>query len=98
MPPKVAESNPWVMVCVEVVGCFTRKTPSKTHSLLALTMIDPATEWFEVVEATNKLATAIQDLFRNTWLIRYPRLQFIVFDNGGKFKREFKQIYFELLH
>jgi hypothetical protein len=48
------------------VGPFKIKTQSKTHSLLALTMIDPATGWFEIVEATNKLATAIQDLFHNT--------------------------------
>jgi hypothetical protein len=75
---------------------FTIRTPAKTHSLLVLTMIDPAidTGWFEIVEATNKSATSIQDLFRNTWLARYPRPQFIVIDNGdkGKFKREFKQM------
>jgi hypothetical protein len=55
-------------------------------------MIDPATGWFEIVEATNKSATSIQELFHNTWLARYPRPQFIVFDNGGEFKREFKQM------
>jgi hypothetical protein len=59
-------------------------------------MIDSAiyTSWFEIVEATNKSATSIQDLFHNTWLARYPRPQFIVFDNGsmGEFKHEFKQI------
>jgi hypothetical protein len=57
-------------------------------------MIDPATGWFEIVEATNKSAASIQDLFHNTWLARYPRPQFVVFDNGsmGKFKREFKQM------
>jgi transposase InsO family protein len=57
-------------------------------------MIDPATGWIEIVKATNKLATSIQDLFHNTWLARYPRPQFIVFDNGNncKFKREFKQM------
>jgi hypothetical protein len=57
-------------------------------------MIDPATGWFEIVEATNKSATSIQDFFYNTWLARYPQPQFIVFDNGtiGEFKREFKQI------
>jgi hypothetical protein len=93
LPPKIAESDPWVMVCVDLVGPFTIRTPAKTHSLLALTMIDPATGWFEIVEATNKSATSIQDLFHNTWLARYPRPQFIVFDNGGKFKREFKQMY-----
>jgi hypothetical protein len=63
-------------------------------SLLAITMINPATCWFEIVEATNKSATSIQDLFHNTWLARYPRPQFIVSDNGnvGEFKREFKQM------
>jgi hypothetical protein len=66
--------------------------PFKTHSLLALTMIDPASGWFETVEATNKSATSIQDLFHNTWLSCYPRPQFIVFDNRGEFKRDFKQM------
>ena len=80
------------MVCVDLVGPFTIKTPSKTHSLLALTMIDPATGWFEIVEATNNSAGSIQDLFHNTWLLHYPCPQFIVFDNGVKFKREFKQM------
>ena len=92
LPPKAAESDPWVMVCVDLVGPFTIKTPLKTHSLLALTMIDPATGWFEIVQANSKTATSIQDLFHNTWLARYPRPQFIVFDNGGEFKREFKQM------
>jgi hypothetical protein len=96
IPPKIAESDPWVMVCVDLVGPLTIRTPAKTHSLLALTMVDPAinTGWFEIVKATNKSATSIQDLFHNTWLGRYPRPQFIVFDNGsmGKFKREFKKM------
>jgi hypothetical protein len=72
LPPKIAESEPWVMVGVDLVGPFTIRTPNKTHSLLALTIIDPATGWFEIVEATNKSATSIQDLFHNTWLARYP--------------------------
>jgi hypothetical protein len=50
---------------------------------------------FEIVDATNKSATSIQDLFHNTWLPSYPRPQFIVFDNGGEFKREFKQMYMQ---
>jgi hypothetical protein len=86
--------NPWVMACVDLVGPFTIRTPAKIHSLIALTMIDPATGWFAIIKATNKSATSIQDLFHNTWLARYPRPQFIDFDNGimCKFKREFKQM------
>jgi hypothetical protein len=85
---------PWVMVCVDLVGLFIIRTPAKTHSLLALTMIDPATGWFEIVEATNKSATSTQDFFHNTWLARYPRPQFTVFDNENmrEFKLDFKQM------
>jgi hypothetical protein len=73
----------WVMACVDLVGPFTIGTPAKTHSLLALTMIDPAVQhWLiEIFKVTNKSATSIQDLFHNTWLACYPRPQFIVFDN-----------------
>jgi hypothetical protein len=56
------------MVCADLVGPFTIRKPAKTHSLLALTMIDPATSWFEIVKATNKSATSIQDLFHYTSL------------------------------
>jgi hypothetical protein len=80
------------MVFVDLLSPFKIRTPSKTHSLLALTMIDSITGWFEIVEPTNKSATSIQDLFYNTWLARYTRYQFIVFDNRGKFKLEFKQM------
>jgi hypothetical protein len=71
------------MVCVDLVEPFTIRTPSKTHSLLALTMIDPAAGWFEIFKATNKLATSIQDLFHNSLLARYLRYQFIEFENGN---------------
>jgi hypothetical protein len=84
------------MVCVDLLGSFTIMTPVKAHSLLALTMIDPANGWFGIVKATNKSATStlIQDLFHNTWLEHYPRAEFIIFDNRSmsKFKREFKQM------
>jgi hypothetical protein len=75
---------------------FTIRTQAKKHAtfLLVLRMIDPEinTGWFESVKATNMSATSIQDLFHNTWLARYPQPQFIVIDNGGEFKREFKQM------
>jgi hypothetical protein len=55
-------------------------------------MLDPATWWFQIVQANSKTASSIQDLSHNTWLAHYPRPHFIVFDNGGKLKREFKQM------
>jgi hypothetical protein len=75
--PKVAESDPWAMFCVDLVGPFTIETTYKKHSLLALTMIGPATVWFEIVKATNKSATSIQDFFHNTWLLLYQSPQLL---------------------
>jgi hypothetical protein len=76
---------------MDLMGPFTIRTPAKINSLLALTMINPSTGWFEIVKATNTSKTSIQDLFHNTWLAHYPQPQFIVFDNGstGEFKLEF---------
>jgi hypothetical protein len=57
-------------------------------------MIDPAinTGWFEIVKATNKLATSIQNLFHNTYLASYIQIQSIEFENMSEFKREFTQM------
>jgi hypothetical protein len=72
LPPKIAESD-IVSLGHGLCGSggtapFTIRKPAKTNSLLAPTMIDPAinTGWFEIVKATNKSATSIQDLFHNT--------------------------------
>jgi hypothetical protein len=34
LPTKIAESDPWFMVFVDLVGSFIIRTPAKTHSLL----------------------------------------------------------------
>jgi hypothetical protein len=68
LAPKIAESE-IVSLGHDLCGtggthAFTIRKPAKTHSLLALTMIDPATGWFEIV---NKSASCIHDLFHKTW-------------------------------
>jgi hypothetical protein len=101
LPSKMAESDALSLVhglCGSGGSIYNKDTSQNTlyFTLLALTMIVPAvnTGWFEIVEATNKSATSIQDLFPNSWLACYTRPQFIVFDNGnrGEFKRQFKQM------
>jgi transposase InsO family protein len=93
LPAKVAEYHPWTRVCVDLVGPYTVRTmTNQKQTLMALTMIDPATGWFEVKAITQKTAESIMDHFNNEWLTRYPRPQEIVFDNGGEFKNLFKQM------
>jgi hypothetical protein len=89
LPPKIVESDAIFLgngLCGSGGSIYNKDTSQNILSspLLALTMIDSAinTGWFEIVEATNKSATSIQDLYHNTWLARYPQPQFIVFDNG----------------
>jgi hypothetical protein len=97
IPTKIAESDIVAQVhglCGSGGSIYNKDTSQNTLSvfMFALTMIDLATGSFEIVEATNKSAISTQYLFHNTWLARYPRPQFDVFDNGGEFKHEFKQM------
>jgi hypothetical protein len=80
------------MVSVDLVGPFTIRTVSKTHSLLALTMIDPTISWLEILEATNKSAASIQDFFITTGWHVTRNLNILSLTNGGEFKRDFKQM------
>ena len=94
LPPKQAEteSKPWERVNIDLIGPLTVKTPTKTHSLDALTMIDPATGWFEIKELHSRTAEATADAFDDAWLTRYPRPQYIGFDNGGENKGIFREM------
>ena len=93
LPANQAEpSVPWNRVNVDMVGPLTVKTKRKTYELLVLTMIDPATGWFEVKDIPNKTAKACEEAFDDVWLSRYPRPQFIGFDNGNEYKATFKQM------
>jgi hypothetical protein len=51
LPPKEAETTPWKSVCVDLIGPYTIKAKDDTVlDFMCLTMIDPATGWFEIVE------------------------------------------------
>jgi hypothetical protein len=52
--------------------------------VLALTMIDPSTGWFEVKDVKDKSAKESMNTFDDVWLSRYPRPEYIGFDNGGE--------------
>jgi hypothetical protein len=67
------------------------QTPSGTKYLSALTCIDPATGWFEMIEVPGKTAEFIMEAFHDIWLCRYPRPQMVQSDNGKEFKAEFAQ-------
>jgi hypothetical protein len=44
-------STPWEALCVDLIGPYTLKgKDGSAVDFMALTMIDPASSWFEIVE------------------------------------------------
>ena len=51
MPSKLTITNPWEALCVDLIGPYTLKGKDKTQiDFMCITMIGPATSWFEIVE------------------------------------------------
>ena len=51
LPTKLAITNPWEAVCVDLIGPYTLKGKDGTQiDSMCVTMIDPATGWFEIIE------------------------------------------------
>jgi hypothetical protein len=75
------------MVCVDLVSPFTINIPSKTYSLLAITMID-----IRMIKFKDNSAMFNQDLFNNTWLALSLNPQFTLLDieTSSEFKLEIK--------
>ncbi len=49
--PKTVIMTPWKMLCVNLVGPYTLKdNDGSVIDFMALTMIDPASSWFKIVE------------------------------------------------
>ena len=94
LPAKEAEpSEPWNRVNVDLIGPYTVRSPSgQSRELRAITMIDPATGWFEVTDIPEPTADVCMKAFDDSWLSRYPRPQYIGYDNGSEFKNVFRQM------
>ncbi len=51
VPPKLVITTPWKALCVDLVGPYTLKgKDGSSIDFMCLTMIVPATSWFEIVE------------------------------------------------
>jgi hypothetical protein len=51
LPPKLVTTTPWETLCVDLIGPYTLKGKDGTViEFMCLTMIDPASSWFEIAE------------------------------------------------
>ena len=88
LPAKIAEVIPWHTLCIDLLGPYDFGEKSNKTTLHMLTMIDPATGWFEVEQIESKRADFIVNYLEFAWLTRYPWPTEIVFDRGSEFKAE----------
>jgi hypothetical protein len=82
-------------VNVDLIGPYDIKingTRNKRIQLRVMTMIDPATGWFEVTEIDAPTEACCQKEIDDTWFNGYPRPEYLGFDNGNEFKSVFDQI------
>jgi transposase InsO family protein len=92
LPPKDMEApEPWNRINVDLIGPWRVKTPKGPRELRALTIIDPATGWFEMKEISDPTAASTSAALDDVWLSRYPRPQVIGYDGGGEFKADFAE-------
>jgi len=68
------------------------KSNNQILRLWYLTMIDPATGWFNLKELKDKEAISVANLVEQTWLTRYLWPSKIVFDRGTEFMGQFAQM------
>ena len=122
LPTKLVIMKPWEALCVDLIGPYTLKGKDGSEiDFMCLTLIDPASSWFEIVElpvaqtttptdfkgkkgtrahkqtkATDayfdKSSAMISSLVNKTWFSRYPRCQYIIYDNGSEFKLHFEAL------
>ena len=86
LPEKEAEAEPWEVLCVDLIGPYK----ISTVELWCVTMIDPATGWFEIREVPGtKRADVIANIVEQAWLTRYPWPQQVILDRGTEFLAEF---------
>ncbi len=59
LPPKLVITTPWKALCVDLIGPYTLKgKDGSSIDFMCLTMINPATSWFKIVE----LPTVAQEM------------------------------------
>ena len=82
----MAEGTPWNKLCVDIIGPYKIRRKGKGSFILKyVTMIDPVTGWFEVTQYRNKKLMKIANLVETTWMVRYPWLVEITYDQGVSF-------------
>jgi hypothetical protein len=91
-PPKEPECIPWHTLCIDLIGPYSFGKGKDKFHLQCLTMIDPATGGFEIVEVPKRRADYVSNLIEINWLTPYPWPTKIIMDRGSKFAAEVRKM------
>ena len=88
LPEKETEAMPWDRLCVNLIGPYNIKSNVKgvkIPPLKCVTMINPATGWFEIKQYDDKKSITVVNIVEQEWLMHYPRPSLITLDHGSEF-------------
>ena len=86
LPPKEAESKPWDKMCIDLIGPYKIRRKGKDDLVCkCVTMIDPATGWFEIHQYDDKRSITVANIAEQEWFSRYPWPTQVTFDRGSEF-------------
>ena len=81
---KVAEAIQWDRLLVDFISPYEIRR--EYHKFpLSLTMVEPSTGWFEIIQYKDKREATIENLVENTWQCRYQSTKIITHDCGNEF-------------
>jgi hypothetical protein len=83
---RLAEATPWDKLCVNLIGPYKiRRKGNKDLICRCVTMIDPATGWFEIQQYDDKQSIAVANIIEQEWFSRYKWPTQVTFDRRSKF-------------
>jgi hypothetical protein len=86
LPPKEAKATPWDKLCVDLIGPYKIRRKGKEEFICkCVTMLDPATAWFEIQQYDDKQSITVDNIVEQEWFSRYPWPSQITFDRGNEF-------------
>jgi hypothetical protein len=87
VPPKLVITTPWRVLCVDLIGPYTLKGKKDGSNIdcMCLTMIDPATSWFEIVElpTVTKSAVPTKSKDKKVTFDNYTKVSKTTFDKSS---------------
>jgi transposase InsO family protein len=74
-------------MCIDLIGPYKIRRKGSTPDLICrcVTMIDPATGWFEIHEYDDKRSITVANIAEQEWFSRYPWPTQVTYDRGSEF-------------